>query len=154
MMMPRDAAVDVHQKVGTKVVFADAGAAQATHLSGAITMDKRDLLILTLELDPALFTLLNGLREAHFPPERNLVPAHITLFHALPAAEAGPIADELAMRTAHTEPLSLALPAVRFLGHGVALGVVSPGLVALCQTFAQTWAHWLSRQDQQSYRPT
>ncbi|NTW42005.1 MAG: 2'-5' RNA ligase family protein, partial [Cellulomonadaceae bacterium] len=38
-------------------------------------MDERDPLILTLELDPALFALLNSLREAHFPPERNLVPA-------------------------------------------------------------------------------
>lgn len=116
-------------------------------------MDERDPLILTLELEPALFALLNSLREAHFPPERNLIPAHITLFHALPGAEAGPIADELATRTAHTAPLPLALPAVRFLGRGVALEVVSSSLVALRRALAQTWAPWLSRQDQQGYRP-
>jgi len=116
-------------------------------------MDEPVPLILTLELDPALFVLLNSLREAHFPPERNLVPAHITLFHALPGAEAGPIADHLATYAAHTTPLPLALPAVRFLGCGVALEVVSPGLVALRYTLAQAWAPWLSRQDQQRYRP-
>jgi 2'-5' RNA ligase len=116
-------------------------------------MDERDPLILTLGLDPALFALLNSLRQTHFPPERNLVPAHITLFHALPGAEAGRVGDDLAACAAATGPLPLALPAVRFLGRGVALEVVSPGLLALRHTLAQTWAPWLSRQDRQGYRP-
>ena len=41
-------------------------------------------LIVTAMLPPDIFAWAEGLRRAHFPPERNLVPAHLTLFHALP----------------------------------------------------------------------
>ena len=41
-------------------------------------------LILTLKLDQASFTRLDALRQAHFPPERNWLSAHLTLFHHLP----------------------------------------------------------------------
>jgi 2'-5' RNA ligase len=116
-------------------------------------MDEPNPLILTLELDPPLFAALNSLREAHFPPERNQVPAHITLFHALPGAEAERIIDDLARCAAGAAPLALAIPAVRFLGRGVALEVVSPDLVTLRRRLAQIWAPWLARQDQQGYRP-
>jgi 2'-5' RNA ligase len=110
-------------------------------------------LILTLALDPATFAALSALRAAHFPPERNLVPAHLTLFHALPGAELAQIAGELAELAAGTPPLALDLPAARFLGRGVALEVLSPGLVDLRRRLAQRWAPWLSAQDRQGYRP-
>ncbi|RZL99804.1 MAG: 2'-5' RNA ligase family protein, partial [Sphingomonas sp.] len=29
------------------------------------------------------FAWADGLRRAHFPPDRNIVPAHLTLFHHL-----------------------------------------------------------------------
>lgn len=116
-------------------------------------MHEPDPLILTLELDPPLFVALDSLRKAYFPPERNLIPAHITLFHALPGAEADRIIDDLARCAASAAPLTLVLPALRFLGRGVALEVASPDLVALRQRLAQIWAPWLSRQDQQGYRP-
>ena len=41
-------------------------------------------LILTLRFDGEAFARLDDLRRAHFPPERNQIPAHLTLFHALP----------------------------------------------------------------------
>ena len=44
-----------------------------------------DPLVLTLLLDADTQAWLDSLRRAHFPPERNLVPAHVTLFHACPA---------------------------------------------------------------------
>ncbi|NJM07417.1 2'-5' RNA ligase family protein [Candidatus Gracilibacteria bacterium] len=44
-------------------------------------------LILTVLLDEDTFRRFDGLRRTHFPPQRNLIPAHITLFHALPAIE-------------------------------------------------------------------
>ena len=47
-------------------------------------------LIVTAELGPADFGWLEGLRRAHYPPERNQLPAHLTMFHALPpSAESG-----------------------------------------------------------------
>ena len=41
-------------------------------------------LIVSALLDPDSFAWLDGLRRAHFPAERNLLDAHLTLFHALP----------------------------------------------------------------------
>ena len=45
--------------------------------------------ILTAELDPDSFEWLDGLRRQHFPPERNLLSAHLTLFHRLSSAQTG-----------------------------------------------------------------
>jgi len=41
-------------------------------------------LILTAELPPELHRWATDLRTAHFPPERNHLEAHVTLFHAIP----------------------------------------------------------------------
>ena len=49
--------------------------------------------ILTAELDGASFDWLDELRRAHFPPERNLLPAHLTLFHRLSPAQSGRLCD-------------------------------------------------------------
>ena len=40
--------------------------------------------IVTAELPGEIFSWVDGLRRAHFPPERNHLSAHVTLFHALP----------------------------------------------------------------------
>jgi len=45
--------------------------------------------ILTAELDPETFAWLDDLRRAHFLTERNLLPAHVTLFHRRSSAQAG-----------------------------------------------------------------
>jgi hypothetical protein len=44
-------------------------------------------LILTLEMDTHSFEILDALRKKHFPPERNVLDAHITLFHKLPGEQ-------------------------------------------------------------------
>ena len=46
-------------------------------------------LIVTAELAPPEFAWLNDLRRRHYPAERNRVPAHLTMLHAVaPSAEA------------------------------------------------------------------
>ncbi|WWD16010.1 hypothetical protein CI109_100435 [Kwoniella shandongensis] len=42
-------------------------------------------LILTLRLDSASHQLLTSLRSKYFPPHRNFLTAHVTLFHAIPS---------------------------------------------------------------------
>ena len=49
-------------------------------------------LLVTAELPGGIFAWADGLRRAHFPPERNKLKAHVTLFHALPPS----VHDELA----------------------------------------------------------
>mgnify|MGYP004351873915 CR=1 FL=1 len=41
-------------------------------------------LILTAQLPADLHRWATALRTEHFPPERNYLEAHVTLFHALP----------------------------------------------------------------------
>jgi 2'-5' RNA ligase len=110
-------------------------------------------LILTLGFDAASFARLDALRRAHFPPERNLIPAHLTLFHALPGAEAAAIAATLAVCAAAAPPPRLRFAGLRSLGRGVALQAESPALLALRAGLARQWSGWLSAQDRQGFRP-
>ena len=110
-------------------------------------------LILTLKIDDTTFTQLDGLRQAHFPPERNFLAAHITLFHALPGEQTDRICATLQTLCAATPAIALALPGVRFLGRGVALIVESPPLLRLRGQLADTWQEWLTPQDRQRYQP-
>jgi 2'-5' RNA ligase len=110
-------------------------------------------LILTLQLDQVAFATFDDLRRRHFPPERNLIPAHVTLFHALPGQEQPQIVLALRHVCQETPVLPLSFPGARFLGRGVAIEVQSPGLLALRQRLASEWTHWLGAQDRQGYRP-
>ncbi|MXP63647.1 2'-5' RNA ligase family protein [Roseomonas sp. M0104] len=110
-------------------------------------------LILTLGLDTASFACLDALRRAHFPTERNHLPAHLTLFHALPGGQLAAIADRLAALAAGTPPPPLRFDALRSLGRGVAFGVESPALAALRSKLAADWQAVLTPQDQRPFRP-
>lgn len=110
-------------------------------------------LIVTLKLDVASFGWLHALRQAHFPPERNYLPAHITLFHALPGTEERAIREELAAACAEVVSFELEMPGLRFLGRGVAIEVRSEALLRLRARLARQFRHWLTAQDSQGYRP-
>lgn len=110
-------------------------------------------LILTLAMDAAGFARLDAERRAHFPPGRNLIPAHLTLFHALPGEALDSIAARLAEVAARTAPLPLRVAGVRFLGRGVAFAIESPPLLALRAELAAGWEGWLGAQDRQGWRP-
>ena len=99
------------------------------------------------------FAWADGLRRAHFPAERNRLPAHLTLFHHLP-----PSALEMLRRLLAAEARGAPPPAARItrlisLGQGVALGVDSPGLVAVRSHIAETLRGQLIPQDQAPWRP-
>lgn len=110
-------------------------------------------LILTLKLGQDAFERFDALRRAHFPPERNHIPAHLTLFHALPGEREADVRRTVAALCAATPVLHLAFPALRFLGRGVAVEVAAPELIALRGRLALFWSEWLSPQDRQGYRP-
>ena len=110
-------------------------------------------LILTLLLDEASFARLDGLRRAHFPPHLNRIPAHVTLFHALPGAEEPAVLARLAEEVGRTPPLPLRVAAVMPLGRGTALKLEAPEAAALRAGLASSWAPWLTPQDRQGWRP-
>jgi hypothetical protein len=75
-------------------------------------------LILTLALDEQAFDFFTALRDQHFPPERNLLKAHLTFFHQLPKAPL--IADTLATLAQRQAPLSLWVADLMGIGRGLA----------------------------------
>ena len=110
-------------------------------------------LILSLKLKNAAFEFFDCLRKQHFPPERNFLPAHVTLFHALPGASETEIRQTLGKIANETALLRLRFPSVRFLGKGVAIEIESPDLIKLRGRLAEIWRENLGNQDLQKYRP-
>lgn len=109
-------------------------------------------LILTLALEPSAQQHFEALRQRHFPPERNFIPAHITLFHHLPAAELPAISTQLASTTA-IPAFPVSVTGLRSLGRGVAFQLESPTLVTLHARLARAFYDWLTQQDRQGFRP-
>ncbi len=104
-------------------------------------------LILSAVLDAPAQQRLDALRRAHFPPERNHLDAHVTLFHHLPGDAEDAVAAEVAgvARGCPAPPVDLA--GLRSLGRGVAVVLASPELAGVRARLARTWAPWLTAQD-------
>ena len=98
-------------------------------------------------LDGRSFAVLSALRERHFPPARNQVPAHLTLFHALPGAEIAAVCRELDRVARQQRPIRLGPARPRSLGRGTALAFASAELERMRREFAREWASWLTPQD-------
>lgn len=113
---------------------------------------KSGALIVTAELGAEDFAWLEALRRRHYPPERNRVPAHLTLVHALaPSAEAE-ARRRLAGQAAGPAPAAL-IAGLMDLGGGVALRVVSDDLDALRGELAHDLHGLLGAQDSGGWRP-
>jgi hypothetical protein len=110
-------------------------------------------LILTLALDERSFAFFDERRKRHFPPERNHLSAHLTLFHRLPHEHEPTILDMLARTAAVQPPIPLDVTGLRCLGRGVAYTLSSSVLSRLRHELAKSWALWLTLQDRQKHQP-
>lgn len=110
-------------------------------------------LILTLLMDEAASDWFQALRTRWFPPGRNIVPAHLTLFHNLPGAELEPVRAVLRSLCAETAPPTLAVQGPWSLGRGVAYRLHSPELTAFRARLAEAFDPWLTPQDRAPFRP-
>lgn len=107
--------------------------------------------ILTLRLDERSQAHFESLRQRHFPPERNRIAAHLTMFHRLPD---GPEVDEVLDREARGLPrFRLGVSGVRSLGRGVAYTLSSDVLLQLHRRLAAEFRPHLSPQDLQRFAP-
>lgn len=105
-------------------------------------------IIVTATMGAADQLYFNNLRAAHFPPERNHLAAHITLFHQLPPSCLGEL-DRLIRRiAADTPPPVASLREIYSLGGGVAFRIDSPGLLAIRDDMAEHFTGMLTMQDQ------
>ena len=110
-------------------------------------------LILTLALHPDDQARFDRLRGLHFPPDRNHIAAHVTLFHHLPGTDLATIQHTLAGQAAATAPFPVEATGLRSLGRGTAYELRAPALSALRGRLARLWQASLTPQDQQGFRP-
>jgi hypothetical protein len=109
-------------------------------------------LIDTAEIGAEDQAWLNRLRQAHFPPERNHLAAHLTMFHALPPSAEGEVRGYLA-QLATASPPRASIEGLMNLGGGVAYRVASQELDAIRRDLADTFHGLLSAQDAGGWRP-
>ncbi|SFP27829.1 2'-5' RNA ligase family protein [Qipengyuania nanhaisediminis] len=108
-------------------------------------------LILTAELPVDLHGRFTDLRTEHFPPERNYLEAHVTLFHALPAQCEDEVRRYLARLVGETAPVEGRVEGLMSLGGGTAIKLVSPDMLDLRHRIADHFQGMLTNQDQ--HRP-
>jgi len=116
-------------------------------------LGERPPFVLTLEMDGESFVRFNELRQAHYPPARNLVPAHVTLFYRLPGGNGREIGALLAQTTSGQKRFAVSVGDVKELERGVAIFLHSPQLSALRGELAAEWWPWLTDQDRLPFRP-
>lgn len=109
---------------------------------------KRPPLLVTGELPPDILNWADDLRRRHYPPERNRLRAHVTLFHALPPSVEAELRHVLGDLAASPPP-EARITGIMKLGNGTALAIDSPALVALHGAIAERMHGLLTRQDAQ-----
>ena len=120
---------------------------------GSVPAQLHAPLILTAAFDKPSFERFQTLRRAHFPPERNIVPAHLTLFHALPASEAASVANRCRLVTRGEPPIETRVTGLFNLGKGVAYRIEAPALARLRAELADAWTPLLTQQDRAGFHP-
>lgn len=108
-------------------------------------------IIVTAQVGAADQAWADRLRTAHFPPARNHLAAHVTLFHHLPPSLLPEIEDRLRGLVQGPPPQAW-LAAVMSLGNGVAFSIKSPPLIAMRRELAEAFHGLLTPQDSQTPR--
>ncbi len=109
-------------------------------------------IIVTALLGASDFAWADTLRRAHFPPERNVLRAHLTLFHHLPPSVERELCDLLKGLARDPAPVAR-LASVVSLGGGVAYAIDSPDLKSVRAHIVDRFAPLLMPQDRAGWRP-
>jgi 2'-5' RNA ligase len=107
--------------------------------------------VLTLALDSASQAHFETLRQQHYPPALNRIPAHVSLFHQLPGTEE--VAHALQDLTESATAFPIQVTGVRSLGRGVAFTLAAPELISLHSELARRFDTHLIPQDRQRFKP-
>jgi hypothetical protein len=108
-------------------------------------------LLVTAELPPDVFAWADAQRRAHYPPERNRLGAHVTLFHGLPPSAEGEV-RRLLGDVARRSPPEARVTGLMDLGRGTAFAVESPDMVALHAELAETLHGLIQQKDTRPLR--
>ena len=95
----------------------------------------------------------DALRREHFPPERNQLDAHLTLFHHLPPSAAEELKHRLNAETRGIRAPVAKVSGLMPLGRGVAYRIEAPELTAIREGICEAFAGLLMPQDAGRWRP-
>jgi hypothetical protein len=112
------------------------------------TAARQPPLLVTAALPPDVLAWADALRKAHFPPERNKLKAHVTLFHALPYSVEAELRQVLADLARAPAPAAR-IAGLMKLGGGTALAIDSPGMIEQHGIIAERMHGLMTRQDAQ-----
>ena len=93
------------------------------------------------------------MRRAYFPPERNQLEAHLTLFHHLPPSIVDELKHRLTEETRHVRAPQARAAGLMSLGGGVAFRIEAPELTAIRGRLAEAFVGMLTPQDAGGWRP-
>lgn len=108
-------------------------------------------LLVTAELPPDVLAWADALRLKHYPPERNRLRAHVTLFHALPPSLEAELVQVLSALS-HRAPPKARITGLMKLASGTALAIDSAEMVVLHDLIADRMHGLLTQQDTRSLR--
>ena len=108
-------------------------------------------LILTAQLPDDLHARFTALRDEHFPPERNYLEAHVTLFHALPGPCEGEVRSVCERMARDYAPIPGEVIGLMSLGRGTAIKLESQAMLRVRDRLAEGFHGLLTQQDQ--HRP-
>jgi 2'-5' RNA ligase superfamily len=109
-------------------------------------------IIVTALIGEPDFAWLDSLRRAYFPPERNHLRVHLTMFHHLPPSIESELCNVLCGAARGYDPVAW-LAGLIHLGSGVAYRVESPDLEDIRALIADHFTGLLTPQDQSPWRP-
>jgi 2'-5' RNA ligase superfamily len=109
-------------------------------------------LIVTAEIGSADLAWLDRLRRAHYPADRNRLPAHLTMFHALPPSAEGEARSTLSRLASGSRPRA-SIDDLMDLGGGIAFRIVSEDLDRIRRDLADHFHGLLGAQDSGGWRP-
>lgn len=109
-------------------------------------------LIVTAELGAEDFAWLDALRREHYPPDRNRVPAHLTLIRSLPPSAEAQVRHLLGLHAAGPAP-KVWIGGVADMGGAVAFRLASDDLDRLRGELVEQLHGLLSAQDSAGWWP-
>lgn len=109
--------------------------------------------ILTAALPDDIQGWAEGLRRAHFPPERNHLHAHVTMFHSFAPSLLDELQDYLPQVARDFAAPQAAITGLLDFGKGTAIALESPQLRRLRALIAEHFHGNLTEQDLHDPRP-
>ncbi|WP_205925962.1 2'-5' RNA ligase family protein [Rhizobium sp. P38BS-XIX] len=110
-------------------------------------------IILTAHIDPKDIAPFDRLRQENFPPDRNFLRAHVTIFHHLPGQHLARIREMVEMLLDGRKAPTAMVSGVRHLGAGVAFAIDSTELLELRAEMMTLFRSWPGPQDLRKWQP-